>query len=164
MSSLHARLAGLTLLLLLLFGITNVRMEQKRAELVPIVTIAVEHATTAALTLTRTESGVGPVDIRNDSQEVLYISLPESWTRDEVRNAPLSSIVGEDPSLGFRRWSFPSGATVTFMTNRTWRKLNIRNASSFPLRIGIVTIHLDEGISSTDSYLLQKMSDLLLSL
>lgn len=163
MSSLHARFAGLTLLALLLWGVTTVRMEQNKAELIPIVTIAIEHAQPSAITLYRTESGFGFVDIRNDSKEDMHISLPETWERGEVRNAPLASIIGEEPTLGFRRWTLPKGAKVTFIANSAWAKLNLRNIAPAPLRIGIVTIHLDKGISTTETYLLEKNSHLLLS-
>lgn len=154
MPSLHARLAGITLLALLLWGVTSVRMEQKKAELIPTVTIAIEHTAIAQVSITRTTKGNGPIDIQNDSDEVLHISVPETWTRDEVRHAPLSAVVADEPSLGFRRWSIPRQATVTFLSPTSWGKLHIRNIADTPVRVRIRQIDLAQQSSTVDSYLI----------
>lgn len=153
MSSIQARLAGLTLLLLVLWGITSMQMRKRTADLLPTIQIAVEHQRAAGITVTRTKEQNGPVDIRNDAQERVLVSVPESWNRDEVRNADVASVTGEEPSLGFRRWSIPSHATVTFLGAGMWNKLSVKNISDQPLRLGVVTIDITHGTSTRESTL-----------
>lgn len=155
MTSLHVRLAGLTLLALLLWGITSMQMHQRTADLLPTVELAVEHDQAAGISVTRTKDANGPVDIRNDADQRLFVSVPEEWVRDEVRGAPLTSVQGgEEVSLGFRRWSIPSHATVTFLQTGTWNKLLIRNVSKKLLRLRMVTIDIAQGTSTTESTLI----------
>jgi hypothetical protein len=158
MTSLHARLAGLTLLLLLLWGITSMQMRRRTADLLPTADIAVEHTAAAGMTVTRTADGRGPAEIRNDSNETLHVSIPDSWERDEVRGAPLAAVTADEPSLGFRRWTVPTHAAVTFIADDVWNKLHIRNISESPLRLGVVTVDIGSGKAVTESLLVDDES------
>lgn len=154
MTSLHARFAGLTLLVLLLWGITSMQMNKKAADLLPTVELTVEHEKAAGISLTRTKDLNGPVDLRNDADQTLFVSVPKEWVRDEVRGAPITSIKGEEASLGFRRWSIPPHATVTFLQTGTWNKILIRNVSKEPLRLRVITVDISRGSSAIESILI----------
>ncbi len=153
MSSLHARIAGITLVLLVLWGVTAVRAGDKAHDLGSI-DIVVEHADSAAVTLIRTPKGQGLADIRNDGEGPIAVSIPEEWERDEVRGAPLASITVGDASLGFRRWVIPSGTMVSFRIKETWNASTIRNASKEPLRLRVITLDLEEETSDSDTFLI----------
>ncbi len=149
----------MTLILLVLWGITVFHTDPQRAP-IESVEIAVEHTTPAALTLTRTTDGIGITDIRNDSAETLFISLPEEWHRDEVRGAALSAVISTDASLGFTRWTVPPGATVSFRVESAWNGLRIRNISEQTMRVAVTTIDLMQKSTDTDSYLIDDMIDI----
>ncbi len=153
MSSLHARIAGITLVLLVLWGITSMRANDRANDLGSIE-IVVEHADSAALTLIRTPSGRGLADIRNDGEGPIAVSIPEEWERDEVRGAPLASITVGDASLGFRRWMIPSNATVSFRIDDTWNASLIRNVSKEPLRLRVITVNLEHETTDSDTFLI----------
>lgn len=153
MSSLHARIAGITLILLVLWGITSLRAGDRANDL-GSVEIVVEHADSASLTLIRTRDGLGLTDIRNDGQGPIAVSIPEEWERDEVRGAPLASITVGDASLGFRRWVIPRGATVSFRVRETWNASVVRNASKDPLRLRVITVNLEEETTDSDTFLI----------
>lgn len=153
MSSLHARIAGITLVLLVLWGITSMRANDRANDL-GSVDIVVEHADSAALTLIRTPDGQGLGDIRNDGEGPIAVSIPEEWERDEVRGTPLASVTASDASLGFRRWVIPRGATVSFRIYETWNASTIRNVSKDPLRLRVITVNLEHETSDSDTYLI----------
>lgn len=152
-SSLHLRIAGLTLMLLILWGVTVLQTGPNNGS-VSAVEIAVEHQSPAAITLTRTSDGTGIADIRNDSRETLYVSIPEEWLRDEVRGVPLSTVTSTEASLGFMRWVIPIGATVSFRTTDTWNALSVRNISNETMRLAVTTIDLQTQTTETESYLI----------
>ncbi len=158
MSSLHLRIAGLTLILLVLWGATVLRTAPENRP-ASQVEMAIEHQSPAALTLTRTTDGTGMTDIRNDGSEVLYVSIPEEWLRDEVRGAALSAVVSTDASLGFTRWTIPAGATVSFRVPLSWNALKIRNISDEAMRLAITTIDLHAQTTETESYLIDESID-----
>lgn len=153
MSSLHARIAGITLILLALWGVTSIRAGDRASDLGSIE-IVVEHADSASLTLIRTHDGLGLTDIRNDGQGPIAVSIPEEWERDEVRGAPLASITVGDASLGFRRWVIPRSAMVSFRVSETWSTSIIRNASKEPLRLRVITVNLEEDTTDSDTFLI----------
>jgi hypothetical protein len=158
-SSLHLRIAGMTFLLLILWGVTVLHTDPRNSPIEQIE-IAVEHSSPTAVTLTRTDDGIGITDIRNDGQETVFISIPEEWIRDEVRGATLSAVTATDASLGFKRWSLPPGATVSFRVDITWNGLRIRNISEETMRLAVTTIDLTTKTTETDSYLIDDLTDL----
>ncbi len=158
MSSLHLRIAGLTLILLVLWGVTVLQTAPGNGA-ISKVDIAIEHQSPAALTLTRTLDGIGITDIRNDAPETLYVSIPEEWLRDEVRGVPLAAVTSTEASLGFKRWVIPAGATVSFRTTEQWNTLNVRNISEQTMRIAIVTVNLEQQTTEIESYLIDESID-----
>jgi hypothetical protein len=158
MPSLHARLAGLTLIALVLWGATMVQLRQRTEDALPTAEFAIEHSQAGGISVTRTVAGLGPVDIRNDSDETVHVSIPETWQRDEVRGAPLASVIADEPSLGFRRWALPARSSVTFMADHLWNKLHIRNISDVPLRLKVVTVDVDNATGVTESTLIDDES------
>lgn len=152
MSSLHARIAGITLVLLVLWGIAEWRLADDES-LGQTVEIVVEHADNASLTLIRTPNGQGLADIRNDGTGPVAVSIPEEWKRDEVHGAPLASITTGDASLGFRRWVIPRGATVSFKIEEPWGNAIVRNISKDPLRLRVIGLNLQQNTSESDTFL-----------
>lgn len=118
--------------------------------------IGVEHVEPAQVRLTRSVGGsVHLVDIANEGADPVYVSIPESWERGEVRNVPLASLVADNPSFGYRRWTLPSHAIVTFHPEADWNNLAVHNAGSTLLQMKIITVDLQSNTTDTDTYLIQ---------
>lgn len=101
----------------------------------PPVDVAVEHG--ASLTFTVTASagqGRGIVELGRDGTETVHVSVPETWQRREVRGAPLEAAIGEPPAMGFRRWTIPPGATLSFWMDDAPR-IRIQNPSGKALLV-----------------------------
>lgn len=156
MLSLQLRTAALALLPLLIWG-TYRGLSAERAQLLrPPVEIGVEHGGGARIAVTYSTGGQAQlVDIGNDGREVVHVSIPEDWERGEVHGAPLAQLVTDAPSFGFRRWSIPAGATVSYRAPQGWSGLSIHNPSRELLRIRITTVDLARNTADTEVYLLQ---------
>ncbi len=57
----------------------------------------------------------GYVSIANTSGKMVKISVPEQWTRTEVRGKPISRFSSEPPELGFRRWTMPPQSGMSML-------------------------------------------------
>lgn len=129
--------------------------EQQSLHDVPI-RIGVELAAPTTLSITRArDSNVLPIDIANEGNSPLHVSLPQEWTRDEVRHVPLAALVADAPIFGYRRWLLPASASVTFHVPIQWKELIIENPSDIPLEVRMVTVDLENNEVKRDVYLLQ---------
>lgn len=157
MLSLQVRVAVLALLPLLIWG-TYRALSAERAQLARTpVEIGVEHRGSAAVAITHSVGGrTHLVDIGNEGQGEIHVSLPDTWTRGEVRGTPLASLVADAPSFGFRRWTIPPGATVTYRTPHDWRAVTIHNPTAELLRLKITTVDLTRDEADTEVYLLNQ--------
>ena len=113
------------------------------------VNIGVEHE--APLTIEfrfaiKDNVPVGLVELSHEGRETIFVSLPESWERREVRGRSLTDTPSEDPSFGFKRWHMPEGATLSFRTPAMPRTLDIHNPSGVVLKIRIVKVDLTTGV------------------
>jgi hypothetical protein len=157
MLGLHTKTALLALTLLIAWGAFQMGQRNSPKPGAYGVEIAVEHTRPGGLSITHSIGGSAHlVDITNDSDETLGVSLPDTWERDEVRNVPLASLVGSGASLGFRRWTLPPNASVTFETDADIDDLSVHNPSNIPLRVRVTTVDLKKNTTNTDSYLLQE--------
>lgn len=155
MLSVHVRAAALALLPLLIWGTYHAVSVERAALLEPPVEIGVEHDGSGGIAIAHGMGGNAHMtDIANESAAVMYVSLPADWQRDEIRGAPLASLTVEAPIFGFRRWSIPPGATVSYRTPADWRALTVHNPAGTLLRVKVTTVYLDRNEADTDVYLL----------
>lgn len=130
--------------------------EQAALKDVP-VRIGVEHAAPTTLSITRAiDASMLPVDIANEGDSPMHVSLPQEWARDEVRNVPLSALVADAPMFGYRRWLLPATASVTFHVPANWKELIIENPSDVPLKVKMVIVDLQKSEVKRDVYLVQE--------
>ncbi len=158
MGSLHARIALLTLLPVLLWASVRFVERQRLDDAAePPVQIGIEHAGNAALTLTRT-IGRAPqlIDVANDGAAAVRVSLPDAWRRGEVRGVPLAAIAADAPEFGFRRWHLPPGATLSFTSPLPPAGMIVHNPSGFPLRLKTVTVDLENNEVTREVHLLSE--------
>lgn len=123
--------------------------------------IGLEHTKPVTLTLSFTTNGSkGVADIRHDALETVYVSLPSSWIRREVGGVPLAAVTADPPSLGFTRWSLPSGAVVSFDVTPPSTIL-LHNPSGIPAEVELTRVDLAKNSVERDIILVQEGSTLL---
>jgi len=106
--------------------------------------IAFEHQLPlAAHVKMSTLDGQSLVEISHEGEEEVLVSVPSSWRRSEVKNAPLASVTSEAPALGFTRWHFPPKTAVVFYTRDTPTSLMIHNPTKVPLKVQAIRVHMD---------------------
>ena len=88
-------------------------------------------------------NGQSLIEISHEGEEEILVSIPSSWRRSEVKNAPLASVISEAPALGFTRWRFPPKAAVVFYAEDVPASLLIHNPIKVPLKIEAIRVHLD---------------------
>jgi len=86
---------------------------------------------------------IGLIIISQEGEEEVFISLPDSWKRKEVKFASLSETQGEPSSFGFTRWRFPQGAEITFSMPVFPDALLMHNPSSIPVKTSVTMVDLD---------------------
>ena len=120
------------------------------------VEIGVEHELPLSLTFSVSElRGSGLIDIKQEGEEIVSISLPSSWQRKEVRNVPLSEITEENTSFGFKRYQIPAGASVTFAIPQYPDTLLVHNPSGITMKVALTMVDLQTNTVETDVVLVQ---------
>lgn len=121
----------------------------------PAAEIAVENERAATLTL-QESAGKNPgiVECTAEGSD-MYLSVPSSWERREVRGAALSTVTADPPALGFTRWHLPEGVTLSFRVPGS-PALTVRHASSAPLLIIGKRVDLGTGKVEEKSVLMQE--------
>lgn len=105
-------IAGSAVAVLVFLGIiqqsTFATGRSSAAEVTP-VTIGIEHRTPVKIgvVFARKEKA-GYVALQNNSDEVIYLSLPSTWHRTEVMGVTLADVTSEIPVFGFVRWKLPA--------------------------------------------------------
>lgn len=89
---------------------------------------------------------VGLVELAHEGRETIYVSLPETWERREVRGRTLAETPSDEPSFGFTRWHMPEGATLSFRVPAMPRTLDIHNPSGVPVKIRVAKVDLTTGV------------------
>lgn len=154
--SIHMKIGGVVLFLFCAWSAVHVITNRSNDHDVRIQ-LAVEHTQPATISITRSVGGHEHfADITNDNEETVFISLPESWRRDEVRNTPLASVIAGEPSLGYARWQLPPRASVTFRSPFNWHTMIVHNPSDVLLKIRMTTIDLATEQTTLDVYLVQR--------
>ncbi len=125
----------------------------------PLAELGIEHDVPAGLTLEMGSlQGHSVIDITMESERDVYLSVPDSWERREVRNVPLESVVSDPPSLNFVRWKVPGTATISFYAPSTPSQILLHNVSDPPLKVSLARVNLDTGKVERNVILLQKSS------
>ena len=125
---------------LVLLGIISWRETLQQS---PAVLIAIEHHQPLAVTLSiSARGGIRLIDLSHDGTEHMFVSVPETWERSEVRGVPLSAVTSESPAMGFVRWTLPPKATVRFRARADFRKTTIHNPSKVPLTLRWTAVDL----------------------
>jgi len=152
----HSAIAAITILPLVgwaAYAAASHTLEQRTLK---NVEIGVEHALPATLSLTASRGkGQQLMDITNDNNEILFVSVPEEWRRTEVRNVPLATITADDASLGFRRWHLPPKAGLGFTSAHAWKSITFHNPSGIALKLRVTTVDLERDTAEHDVYLVK---------
>jgi hypothetical protein len=110
------------------------------------VEMGVEHASPLSLSLSiSAQTGEGGIaDMNHDAEETVYVSVPSDWTRREVRGAPLTDVIAEQPTFGFTRWHLPPGTTVSFAMERSPTSILFHNPSGVPVQVRLTRVDIEE--------------------
>jgi hypothetical protein len=109
-----------------------------------VADIAFEHASPLAAHIRMSAlKGESLIEVSHEGKETILVSVPEDWRRTEVRNVPLQSVTEEPPMLGYRRWTLPEGASVTYYSKDSPVNLLIHNPGRVPLKVRGIRVDLD---------------------
>ena len=118
--------------------------------------IAAEHKGSASLGLdVSTLQGTAIIDCVNEGEGTIYLSLPESWKRREVRNARLEDVTLVETGLGFTRWTLPAGATLSMTVPEAPRHMTLHHPSPGLLKVRLSRIDLEDDAVTRDTILVQ---------
>jgi hypothetical protein len=139
----------------LLLGTMKKLSMQAQNDALPPADVAIEHAAPITLrVVTSTGRTKGIVELGRDGTESVKVSVPETWERREVRGAALDAAAGEPAAMGFRRWTIPAGATLSFWTPGSAR-VRVQNPSGVPVLVHAKRIHLDTNAVDEQTTLLK---------
>lgn len=159
--SVHGRIVLASLLPFVLFGL-YVGLRSGMTTKPGTVDIAVQAPEATAVTFTVASKGsVRLIDVTHSSTKPIALSAPASWTRGEVRDAPITDVTHEEASLGYVRWRLPPRATVSFRTNEPFIALRVHNPNAIPLTARLTAVDLVTSVTYTDATLLQDASGVL---
>jgi hypothetical protein len=154
-----ASLHGKTLIasfVLVMFGGSLLWQWQSNADPAATYDVTVEHRSTFGLSISLGKSALSRfVEIGNQGDSPISVTLPETWQRMEVRNVPLQSVSAGEPSLGYVRWTLPAGANVSYRSADDWSMLVIHNPSKIPFKILLATVNVDTKETDRDIILVK---------
>lgn len=120
------------------------------------VSMAVEHEQSGALALdVSTLQGSAIIDCINEGEATLLLSLPDSWSRREVRRARLEDVAPIETGLGFIRWTLPPGATLSMGVPETPVHLTLHHPSTSLLKVRVARVDLEQNTVERDTILVQ---------
>ena len=109
------------------------------------VEIGVEHTQPMSLSLSvTTEREAGIADISHDAKEAVFLSVPSTWIRREVRGAALSAVTSETPTFGFTRWQLPAGSVISFALPASPSAILLHNPSGVSLQVKVTRVDLEK--------------------
>jgi hypothetical protein len=121
-----------------------------------VVDIGIEHDRPLSISL---EVGIlndmAVAEFFSESGETILISVPSTWVRREVKNAPIHMVTSEPPSLGFTRWSLPPRAGISFKTAQAPDSLILHNPSGVQMKLDLVQVDLETEEVDRDILLIQ---------
>ncbi len=153
--SLHGRASLLALLPIALFALYIGARDGMRPE-PGTADVGIQLTEAAAVTFTvGTRGDVRLIEIAHGGDKPVGISVPDTWTRTEVRGVPLSAVTEDEPSLGYVRWMLPPKAVVSFRSLSPFSGIRVHNPSDLPLTARMTAVDLDTKTTFTDSRILQ---------
>jgi hypothetical protein len=139
-----------------IIGTKNILQAQVNLDEAP-QEMAIEHTEPGELAIdVSTLHGVGLLEITTSGSGAYSVSLPATWLRGEVRDAPLSSIVSEPPTLGFTRWTIPGEATVAFRLREVPSGMLLHHPSTHALKVTLTRVNLETEVVERNVILVQE--------
>lgn len=121
-----------------------------------VAEIAVEHTQPLRLTLSVSQNTApGALDLSHDGGGSVKISLPQAWTQREIRGGLQKDVRAENPSFGYRRWTLPANAVVSFSLPRSPTGLVVENPSGVLLRLRFTRVDMKTQKAQTEVYLVK---------
>ncbi len=152
-ASIHGKTLLATLILVLFFGAVVWSGEEDAGG---TIDLTIEHSAPFSLTLSIGKRGEQRLlEVGNEGNQTIAVTLPESWERREVRNVPLASVVSHAPALGYAQWQLPPGALVSYRTMQPWQTIVLHNPSAIPLTIRLKKIDIATGKTDQDVILMK---------
>lgn len=119
--------------------------------------IALEHTTSLHLTI---EVAVGKnttlLEFSHSGDEMVFLSVPHEWIRQEVRNMDIRSLSVDPPELGFSRYHLPPQAGITFKVDHPLPSLLLHNPSHVPLEVALAYVDLERDTVTRRTTLIQE--------
>lgn len=151
MTASHVKIGFLALCLALLIGVPAAWLSGPGMPTAPTTNIAVEHAAPVTLHVTRmASSGTNVLEIGFAGTGSIALHVPASWTRQEVRGAPLDSVTQQPQDWNFVRWTLPAGATVRYDAPNPGR-ITLHNPSAIPITVSVTTVNVRTGMREDDA-------------
>ncbi len=121
-----------------------------------VVDIGIEHDKPLSLSM---EIGVlddmASVEFFSESGETILISVPSTWVRREVKNAPIHTVTSEAPSLGFTRWKLPPRAGISFRVPNAPDSVVLHNPTGVQMKLDLVQVNVETEEVERDILLIQ---------
>lgn len=151
MASSHVKIGFLTLLLVALLAVPAAWLTKNGSITPPSTTIAVEHVAPVVIEISRlVSSGTNVLEFTVAGSGGIALHVPRSWSRQEVRGSPLSSITSTPQDWNFVRWTIPSGSTVRFDAPNPGR-ITLHNPSGIRMTVTAVNINPKTGTREDDA-------------
>lgn len=121
-------------------------------------TIALEHASPITLSLTVQRARGGSIIEVGDASDAVYVSVPLSWLRREVRGVPVASVTTEGEGFGFARFRLPPKGSMAFFAPLSPSSLILHNPADSHLTLKLTLLDLEENRTDTRTILIEKES------
>jgi hypothetical protein len=152
----HGPAAGVGLIALVLLSMSSTGPALLNSLRGNVVDIGIEHDKPLSLSL---EVGIlndkASVEFFSESAETILISVPSTWVRREVKNAPIHTVTSESPSLGFTRWKLPARAGISFRVPDAPDSIVLHNPSGVQMKLDLVQVDLETEEVKRDILLIQ---------
>ena len=122
-----------------------------------VVDIGVEHERPLSLIMEVGISGEsGLIEFFTETDESVLISVPSTWIRREVWNAPIETVTAEPPSLGLSRWTLPPRAGISFTTSQVPDSLILHNPTGVQMKLNLTYVDLASNSVDREVVLIQE--------
>ena len=122
-----------------------------------VVDIGIDHDKPLSLSLeVSILEEMASVEFFSESGETILISVPSTWVRREVKNAPIHTVTSETPSLGFTRWKLPPRAGISFRVPEAPDSIVLHNPSRVQMKLDLVKVNLSTEEVERDILLIQE--------
>ncbi|MDD4628571.1 MAG: hypothetical protein PHE68_04235 [Candidatus Peribacteraceae bacterium] len=122
------------------------------------VEMGIEHARPLIVALTvNTNGSSGIADLRHDSADPIYVSLPNDWTTREVKGS-LGTVKSDPPVFGFTRWTIPANTPISFSVPHPPSSILMHNPSGIPLQVKLTRVDLTTQKTERDVILIKDVS------